>query len=208
MAYSSHLTAFLTIRTRPDVLKTFKELYEANIDVSSIGEFFNISMAATGNYHLQSLTKRYFISKNVDEALVQVKLGRTAMIAGRKSLEYLISTQFSSSGEPTMRVMKECFAPYSVGVTLQRHTPLKRNINLALERMVESGLVTRWFSEALSRHRRSTEVDTDQTDADERNHVTPLNIHHMQGVFLILIFGYVASTVVFVIEVLRDKNAP
>lgn len=53
VAYSSHLTAFLTIRRRPAVPETFKDLYEGNIDVASIGEFFNISMAATGNYYLQ-----------------------------------------------------------------------------------------------------------------------------------------------------------
>ncbi|XP_037803968.1 ionotropic receptor 93a-like [Penaeus monodon] len=207
VAYSSHLTAFLTIRRRPAVPETFKDLYEGNIDVASIGEFFNISMAATGNYYLQSLSKRYFISKTLDEALVQVKLGKRVYISGRKALEYLISTQFSSSGWPTMRVMKECFAPYSIGATLQRHTPLKRSINLALERMIESGLINRWFSEALSRHRKSTQVEPDQTDTSKRDHVTPLNTVHMQGIFLILLFGYLVSTSVFMIEVLRGKNA-
>ncbi|ROT80567.1 Variant Ionotropic Glutamate Receptor [Penaeus vannamei] len=152
IAYSSHLTAFLTIARRPPVLQTFKELYEANIEVASIGEFFNVSMAATGNYYLQ-----------------------------------------------------ECFAPHSIGVALQRHTPLRRSLDRALEWMVESGLVTHWFSQALSRQRKSTNVDSDQTASNERDYVTALNLDHMQGIFLILTFGHLASCAVFAVELLRGK---
>nr|XP_027214769.1 glutamate receptor 2-like [Penaeus vannamei] len=234
IAYSSHLTAFLTIARRPPVLQTFKELYEANIEVASIGEFFNVSMAATGNYYLQTnlvskalvpecgrqndvgksgevlcptkgLTERYSVYKSFEEASVYVKLGREAFISGRKNLEYRISTQIFSSGRPTLTVMKECFAPHSIGVALQRHTPLRRSLDRALEWMVESGLVTHWFSQALSRQRKSTNVDSDQTASNERDYVTALNLDHMQGIFLILTFGHLASCAVFAVELLRGK---
>lgn len=50
-----------------------------------------------------------------------------------------------------LRARQECFAPYSVAVALQLHSPLKGQLNLVLSRLVESGLVRQWFLETLRR---------------------------------------------------------
>lgn len=46
-------------------------------------------------------------------------------------------------------VFQECFAPYSIAMALQRHSPLKRKFDRVISWMLASGLVRHWFLESL-----------------------------------------------------------
>ncbi|XP_042879245.1 ionotropic receptor 21a-like [Penaeus japonicus] len=250
VGYSSNLTAFLTVSRTPSGIETFSQLYASRQGVIGMGNFFKISMVSSRNTYLNGLADRYAPYSDFGQALVPVKEGKGVFIESRKYLEYLINTQFTKRGSSSMRVMKECFAPYSVAVALQLHSPLKERLNLVLSRLVESGLVRQWFLETLRRTKtikdsRSKDCikslmegqdfinqlsniptqlitsithlqrsDSSEGRAEEEDAaatqpslgVIPLSLEHVEGIFLILLFGLVFSSLIFALEIsLRRK---
>ncbi|XP_047481622.1 ionotropic receptor 93a-like [Penaeus chinensis] len=151
VGYSSNLTAFLTVSRTPSGIETFSQLYGSRQEVIGMGTFFKISMISSRNKYLNGLADRYAPYSDFGQALLPVKRGKGVFIESRKYLEYLINTQFTNRGSSSMRIIKECFTPYSVAVALQLHSPLKGQLNLVLSRLVESGLVRQWFLETLRR---------------------------------------------------------
>ncbi|KAK7084145.1 hypothetical protein SK128_027036 [Halocaridina rubra] len=148
-AYGCNLTAYLTV-TRPHTgMETFRELNASQHEVLGMGYFFKISLVSSGNTYLKDLSARYHGLSNFQDSYQPLLSGKGVFIESRKYLEYLIGTKFTEKGEPNMRIMKECYAPYSIAVALQKHSPLKRNFDKVIARIFESGLVRRWFLDTL-----------------------------------------------------------
>ncbi|XP_042204109.1 ionotropic receptor 21a-like [Homarus americanus] len=213
-AYCSNLTAFLTVTRRPQGMDSIRDLYDSGAEVSGLGGFFKGALASAVDPYLQSLAERFVAYQELDVVWPKLRGGRAAYLHNRQFLEFVITTQFTSQGGTSMRIMKECFAPYNIAMALQRHSPLKTKFDRVISWMIESGLVRHWFLESLRLSRKTREKKT-STKADsfrngkERTNdglsesgsdVIPLSIDHMQGVFFILIIGQLLSLVVFFIE--------
>ncbi|XP_042859792.1 uncharacterized protein LOC122245837 [Penaeus japonicus] len=92
-------------------------------------------------------------------------------------------------------------------MALQRHSPLKRKFDRAIRWMLESGLIRRWFLESLRLSRKANEQKNDSLDTSSSEEdpspssgVIPLSIDHMQGAFLVFVFGNVFAVLVFLLE--------
>ncbi|MPC14416.1 Glutamate receptor ionotropic, delta-1 [Portunus trituberculatus] len=149
-AYCSNLTAFLTVTHRPQGINTIRSLHAAHMEVSGLGSFFKGALASAVDPYLQGLAKRFVPYQELDLVWNQVKEGHAAYLHNRQFLEFVIATQFTSTkGESSMRIMKECFAPYSIAMALQRNSPLKKKFDHVISWMLASGLVRHWFLESL-----------------------------------------------------------
>ncbi|XP_066985542.1 probable glutamate receptor [Macrobrachium rosenbergii] len=205
-AYCSNLTAFLTIARPPRSIETIKQLHASGQEVLGMGYFFRTSLSSSGNVDIKSLAERYHALSDFDEALSLLKGGRGVFLESRKYLEYLISTKFTVHGVPQMRIMKECYAPYSIAIATQKHFPMKKSFDRAIGWISESGLVRRWFLDVLSLNKqvaagaKETETTAENGDLDAKG-VIPLGIDHMQGLFYILLLSLTLSTLVFAVEI-------
>ncbi|XP_064098737.1 ionotropic receptor 93a-like [Macrobrachium nipponense] len=205
-AYCSNLTAFLTIARPPRSIETIKQLHGSGQEILGMGYFFRTSLSSSGNVYIKNLAERYHALSDFDEALSLLKGGRGVFLESRKYLEYLISTKFTVHGVPQMRIMKECYAPYSIAIATQKHFPMKKSFDRAIGWISESGLVRRWFLDVLSLTIQvdagAKEMETAAENGDlNAKGVIPLGIDHMQGLFYILIFSLTLSTLVFAVEI-------
>ncbi|XP_045615376.1 glutamate receptor ionotropic, delta-2 isoform X1 [Procambarus clarkii] len=213
-AYSSNLTAFLTVTRSPQSMDTIKELCDSDMEISGLGGFFKGALASAVDPYLQRLGDRFVGYQELEVVWPKVRKGRAAYLHNRQFLEFVITTHFSSQGVTSMRIMKECFAPYSIAMALQHHSPLKTNFDRVIRWMIESGLVRRWFLQSLRFSRKAREK-TSHTEADSSKRsgsldeesqssnngiIQPLGIKHIQGLFFLLIIGYLCSLLAFLLE--------
>ncbi|XP_063863931.1 uncharacterized protein LOC135102599 [Scylla paramamosain] len=181
------------------------------MEVSGLGSFFKGALASAVDPYLQGLAKRFVPYQELELVWNQVKKGHAAYLHNRQFLEFVIATQFTSSkGESSMRIMKECFAPYSIAMALQQNSPLKKKFDHVISWMLASGLVRHWFLESLRLSRKvKTKVSnkvgsqyntTTSLQLSGIQGVIPLSTDHMQGVFFIYMIGQLMAFLVLVLE--------
>ncbi|XP_068223246.1 ionotropic receptor 21a-like [Palaemon carinicauda] len=212
--YSSNLTAFLTISRQPSSMETFKELFESRRQIHELVYFFQSQMADSENKYLRALAERFEYLKTLADIKKKVLNGEGVMIQSQSYLEYTSAQLTTPQGRPLVRIMKECFLPYSVALAYQSNAPLKAKFDTAITWMFESGLERRWFFDAINLSEKfrkmdkkilESQPDSESPENDEnaftvRSGVIPLGIDHMQGLFIILLFGYLISIISFVTE--------
>ncbi|KAK8376279.1 hypothetical protein O3P69_008761 [Scylla paramamosain] len=192
-------------------INTIRSLHAAHMEVSGLGSFFKGALASAVDPYLQGLAKRFVPYQELELVWNQVKKGHAAYLHNRQFLEFVIATQFTSSkGESSMRIMKECFAPYSIAMALQQNSPLKKKFDHVISWMLASGLVRHWFLESLRLSRKvKTKVSnkvgsqyntTTSLQLSGIQGVIPLSTDHMQGVFFIYMIGQLMAFLVLVLE--------
>ncbi|XP_037803920.1 ionotropic receptor 21a-like [Penaeus monodon] len=214
-AYNSNLTAFLTVVQAPSSMETVKELHGSGAEVSGLGGFFKGALASAVDPYLQALAERFKAYNELNVVWPNVQSGDSVYLHNRQFLEFVITTQFTRKGVSSMRIMKECFAPYNIAMALQRNSPLKRKFDKAIRWMLESGLIRRWFLESLRLSRKAKEQkdapeDTSaggEAEQSPSSGVIPLSIDHMQGAFFVIVFGNVFALLVFLVESCCRKGA-
>ncbi|XP_064096225.1 ionotropic receptor 21a-like isoform X1 [Macrobrachium nipponense] len=208
--YRSNLTAFLTVVRQPASIETFKDLYESGLQVMGI-PFFKTSLEFSGNQYLRALVDKFRVSLAFRETTKDVLDGKAVTINSRIYLE-AVGAQLKRKGKPLVRIMKECFSSYAVGLAYPRNSPLKSKFDLWISRIFDSGLVRRWLLNSLTRYQKLQKGNISANDEEEEEEeapqdgkesaggATPLSLEHMQGLFIILGFGFALSTVAFSIE--------
>ncbi|XP_037803934.1 glutamate receptor ionotropic, kainate 2-like [Penaeus monodon] len=223
IAYSTNLTAFLIVATSPAGVESIRELYESGKEVAGTGYFYRDALASSGDPFLQGLTDRYQGYSTAEDILEKVVSGDAVYLQNRGSLEYVRATKFSSRTLQGVRIMKECFAPYSIALAVQRHSPLKEKISQVVGRLRSSGLTRQYFLQSLRRaaasevraregHHRglmllgregSELAQGGAAEGDESTEgVIPLTLDHLQGVFLLALLGWCISFLVLLAECL------
>ncbi|ROT64305.1 Variant Ionotropic Glutamate Receptor [Penaeus vannamei] len=159
-SYSSNLTAFLTKSRQPKGMETIRELREANLPILCVNSFFKGSMVLSENKDIQALADRYRVVPGFEQVYKLVLAGEGVNIESRSYLEYVVSTQFMSpQGHPRMRIMKECISVSHIAMGFQIYSPLKAKFSKVIMWMVEGGLVTNWFFEAIERAKKIQEAE-------------------------------------------------
>ncbi|XP_071514970.1 ionotropic receptor 21a-like [Panulirus ornatus] len=209
IAYSSNLRAFLIVRKPPAMMETIKEVYESGLQVAADGTIYKAGIAASSDPYLQGLTKVYKGYDFQEEAFPLVLEGKAVFLGNRVTLEFLVS-KFTIQGIPRMRIMKENFASYTIAMALQRHSPLKRKVDMVLGWIRQSGLVRYYFVDSLRQAAAYEKDGDDEGDADGggggsdqlvvADGVIPLGLDHMQGILLVTVIGWIFSAQAFLLE--------
>ncbi|XP_071539261.1 ionotropic receptor 21a-like [Panulirus ornatus] len=208
IVYSTNLMSFLLVKKQPAMIETFKDLYESRLEVSSLGVMFRDGLAFASDPYLKSLTKVFKWYGDQTKIFPLLLQGKAVYLGNRKTLEFLLKNKFTRHGIPRVRIMKENYAPYSVAMALQRHSPLKRKLDELMGWIQQSGLVRQFFLNSL-RQSASYERDDDGEDLGddggqrklvEAEGVIPLSLDHMQGLFLITCTGWFLCFLSFIFE--------
>nr|XP_027228074.1 glutamate receptor ionotropic, NMDA 1-like [Penaeus vannamei] len=209
-SYSTNLTAFLIVSRPPASIETVEELRKAGLEVAGLGDFYRRALASAGEANLQALTKTYKGHSSVETILPRVLDGSGVFLQNSAYIEYVTASRFTRKGVAATRMMKvllpaECFAPYSIALAVQRHSPLKEQLDKVLGRLRDSGLIRQSFLRSL--RRAAAAQDTRGADAEaEDNGVIPLTLDHLQGIFLVACLGWGASLAAFLAELLMGRR--
>ena len=85
---------------------------------------------------------------------------------------------------------------------LKENTPWKHRFDIGIQRLVESGLVDKWYNDIMSQVTyKPTSGDNDASSSKER----PLDLNNLQGPFMLLGVGLLLSVISFLIE-LKNKQ--
>ncbi|XP_045135701.1 glutamate receptor ionotropic, delta-2-like [Portunus trituberculatus] len=208
IAYSTNLTASLTVAKVQPAVNTFRGLRQSGQRVFAMGTFFRLGMAASENPDLKVLADRLEPYPNLPSALRPVEAGYGVFIQSRKYLEFLVSDKYSPRGVPSMRILRECFAPYSIAVSLEKNSPLCSSFDVVLRNVFEGGLVRRWFVEALRLAKRDKKGKKDEETMEKAQEEggVPLSVDHLQGVFLILALVLLVVCLAFLTELSCGKR--
>ncbi|KAK4308272.1 hypothetical protein Pmani_020025 [Petrolisthes manimaculis] len=210
LEYSSNLTAFLLVQKAPASLQTIREVHDSGLQVAALGYIFNFSLASSVDPYLRGLTKVYRAYPSEDELFSRALEGQTFVLQNRGYLEFHATTHVTRQGIPRLRILKECFAPYSIAMALQKYSPLKRKFDLVIGWLQHSGLVDHYFRHSL---RQAAAIEEEGGggvsgggDGDNGEEVVEdgvleaLNLDHMQGVFMVAAIGWFIAIHTFIVE--------
>ncbi|XP_045130760.1 uncharacterized protein LOC123515921 isoform X1 [Portunus trituberculatus] len=174
----------------------------ANLFISDLGGRHK-HQHYTSSYGQQKLAAQYSVMMDFEEVYKHLVAGQGAYMASRNNLIYTISL-YSKSGIPTLRLMKECFQPYSTALGVQSNSPLKRNLDRAVTWIAESGMPYQWVRETLMIVRKDRKATSDVTVniiSSESGSRISFSMEHLQGVFIMFGVGCGLSFLVFLTEI-------
>ncbi|XP_037072295.1 ionotropic receptor 21a-like [Pollicipes pollicipes] len=199
IAYCAKLVSYLTFPSTPAPLDTHRELAETGVEVGSWGGTLGELMAASANPWDRQLASRYVPNYDFENALRRVHARQYGYIENRNLLIYLIQKYYTTrTGEKQLHIMKECFQNFMISVALPKYSMLTDLFNSKILRLREAGLIPIWFSWSLEAVK-SDLVDVART-SESASGVHSLSLEHVQGVFLLLLFGWLLSLLAFLAE--------
>ncbi|XP_043230005.1 glutamate receptor-like [Amphibalanus amphitrite] len=205
VVYSSKLIANLTVPLAPAPLDTKQELALSGVTVSGYGSMFGELLNASTNYWDRRLALNYEPTYDIRAALRRTYDHKGTYIVNSMSLAYLIRKYYTTvSGEPLLRIMRQCFGSFMVGIALPRRSFLTPLLNAAVSRLTEAGLMQHWSRSALRSVGRQLAVgdeSPDQPARDAEGRLSRLGLEALQGPFLLLMIGWAAALLSLVAEI-------
>ncbi|KAK4317452.1 hypothetical protein Pmani_011458 [Petrolisthes manimaculis] len=201
VVYRSSLTAFLTIPLVQPPINTLQELVSSSLPAwGATGLTFKKMLEENPDPMVQELALRYHPVGSAEEGIHLTAQRMYAMMENRQFLEYMIATNYTNKyGEETLHVMNECFLPFRIGMALPKKAPYKPNFDKIVSRVVEAGLVRKWFGDILFSSRKRGSGDTQEREAGA------LSLDNLQGAWLVVGGGLFTSLVTFLLETLTAK---
>ncbi|XP_066983221.1 ionotropic receptor 21a-like [Macrobrachium rosenbergii] len=214
IAYSTNLTAFLTVEKIPRGIETIAELPDCGMHVIGVDDYFQNILRSSPDPSLRPLADTYEIQYDANKLYSRVQSGRAIFIQNRGFMEYTLMLNFTRKGKSSLRIMKECFISHPVALGVQQHSPLKKRFNQIIGRLVNGGLIAKFFTDTLRLVKTAQEQESQQGgDQTNSQNVTegssgtvPLTLEHMQGLFLIAGFGLTLSLTLFAVEKLKGDS--
>ncbi|XP_071518019.1 ionotropic receptor 21a-like [Panulirus ornatus] len=205
--YSANLKSFLLVKKEPAMMDTYQDLYESGLEVATLGKLLKDGFSLSSDPYVKGLARVFQWYGTQREIMPLVLEGEAVYLVNRITADYLIMNKYTRRGVSRIRTMKEKYATYSVAMGLQQHSPLKRKLDQLMGWIRQSGLVRKFFLDAL---RLDASLRKDggggegsargQEDESREDGVIPLTIDHMQGVFLITGVGWACSVVSIIFE--------
>ncbi|XP_050697659.1 ionotropic receptor 21a-like [Eriocheir sinensis] len=153
--YSTNLTAFLLVAKPPQTIESIRDLHASGLEVSAVGSFYGDALLSASDPYLQSLHQNFRPYGEASEIFPRVLSGAAVMIQNSPFLEFVAATRFSRRGQSRMRLMKECFAPFSIAMSVQRHSPLKAPFDRIIGWVNSAGLPRFFFLRSLRVYRQN-----------------------------------------------------
>ena len=199
-AYCAKLISFLSFPTVPAPLDTHRELAETGVEVGSWGGTLGELMAASTSPWDRQLATRYIPNYDFDNALRRVFAQEYGYIENRNTLIYYIQKYYTTkAGEKQLHIMDECFQNFMISVMLPKYSMLTDLFSRTILRVREAGLIPIWFQRSLDAVKSElVDVVRGSTSSTKKS---SLALDHMQGVFLLLLLGWVFSLLAFLVEV-------
>ncbi|XP_068227416.1 probable glutamate receptor [Palaemon carinicauda] len=210
VSYTSNLIAVLTVPDFPPRVTTIKGLAQSDFRVSMVdyGEFVPEALSTSQDEYLKALGDRMDLvpnNPNDDDIsynqLIDLLLEGTHSITETYSyLRNLLQANAKTRGKTY--VLKEQIYPGALAFFVSKNTPWKGKFDAGIQRLVEAGLVNKWYNDIMEDNSDQQQVSGQTSSAKER----PLTISNLQGAFLILTLAIAMTLIIFIAELALYKD--
>ncbi|XP_068216666.1 ionotropic receptor 21a-like [Palaemon carinicauda] len=202
--YSANLIAFLSVTQKAPPIDTLDQLIKSGLRLGG-HSFWKTQFEISTDPTVLKLAS--LLETNVDylEVFKAVEAGTFSFVENKQYLELNRDARFTYGDRPTIRIARECYLSYNIALILPRHSPLTDNLTNGLLRIFESGMMMKWQAEVTKHFRKQYADERSKTNTVTISRNKTLNLGHVQGVFYIMVIGYVLSILLFLYEKLLKK---
>ncbi|XP_064077641.1 ionotropic receptor 21a-like [Macrobrachium nipponense] len=205
MSYTSNLIAILTIPAPPSEIKTTLQLAESNFRLCMLdyGEFVPAALASSTHSVLKALGDKL--------DMVPMQESMSEMGEEQCAARVLAGTHAHLEGYPYVKALyvklglgdqiyevKERVYPSYLSLVFHKHTPWKNKYDVETEKLLETGILKRWYNEHMAKYEKRKESSSPL-------YLTPLSLHHLQGSFLLHLGGVIIGLLALTAEVVISK---
>ncbi|KAK7077820.1 hypothetical protein SK128_007530 [Halocaridina rubra] len=200
--YVAMLTASLTLPALSPTLNTLEELVKSDFT-------WGIQNLGAADYQLLKSSKVPLYQRvfqglkqcpTLDDCIIQARDTKYAFITWRTYLQDRIAIKFTSAaGEPQLHIASGDIFPVELGWAMNPGSPYRHKFNEKIRVLLESGFISKWLHQVINDPARR-ELDEKSVPQFLFQANKALGLHHLQGVFFVLIMGYALSCLVFCCE--------
>lgn len=203
--YSANLVAFLSVTQMTEPIDTLQQLADSDLRIATHGLWKRI-FQLSNDKAIQAIWPKIETNINFHSIFYEVEAGNFAFFQNLAYLELNRDARFTYGGRSTVRIVPQCFLPFSVAMILQKNSPLTNSLTADIIKIYESGLVNHWKRMIIRYLTRKYAAERSDV-VIETLRIKPLGLVHVQGIFYILALGYIFGAVIVLFEVaLRPKK--
>ncbi|XP_047494446.1 glutamate receptor ionotropic, kainate glr-3-like [Penaeus chinensis] len=199
MSYTCNLIAFLTIPAHPFKLESVQQLANSHHRVCMLdyGSYVPDALATSTHQSLSALGEKMDLVPyntampyyNALECLDLALAGTHAMVEARSYLRDLVE---SAGRGNKMYFLEESIFEGTVSFLFSKSTPWKYKFDEGIYSLLESGFIGKWYRDIMEMRR--------PRRAKKSEAIVAITINHLQGIFLVLAFGWSMALVTFLVE--------
>lgn len=195
---SAYQSSLISVLTQPNYEKQIEEFDEL-IQKYNIG-LVPPTFKFLGNYGRESLDKRsWVLCDNVKRCLDRTAYDKDLIIGlPRMYMVYVSKTYVSKRGEALVYWSKDNIVSYPIEMIMVKGFYLLKRINQLVDKILEAGLISKWTNDFLKFKRKKDFSEEDDLDDGD----VILTVKHLEGAFIILLYGLGLASFVFVLEII------
>ncbi|XP_045618219.1 glutamate receptor ionotropic, delta-2-like [Procambarus clarkii] len=142
---------------------------------------------------------------DVKASMERVMEGNYAFISWKTYFRNLIARDYSDrNGASKVYIAREEFFPGGFGWAFPKHSPYLPAFDQVFQRLIESGLVDKWMEDLIqlsaSENREKPKLLEPEVKGPQ-----PFTVYHLQGIFFIMLGGYMLALLSFLGEALLGR---
>ncbi|XP_076045866.1 uncharacterized protein LOC143028116 [Oratosquilla oratoria] len=233
LAYRCNLTAALTLPKFPPRAETLSQLVEtgATVGMLSYGKQFREFFAESTSSDYQTIARRFAIVPSATDGLDRALTSKYfhtptsasfVYVAARRYVKLLVAKKYTKAdGSCDLYLGRENVYPGMSGWPFPHDAPYKHVFDKKIMQVTESGLYDQWSREIVAEAQRQGRLEAklleeeakakrgSEDDPDKEDQKTGvLTLDHMQGLFFLIVLGWILSIVVFTLEVATHRFFP
>ncbi|XP_069696329.1 glutamate receptor ionotropic, delta-2-like [Periplaneta americana] len=181
----------------PDI-NTLDQLEQSNLPIFT-GSAFTVDLLKNGGY---SISKNFKMYKGQKQEMLQHVVRAEAAITERESsIKFLVTKYVSPDGTKLMHMVAECPAYYYLAYILPKGDPYLPEFNLFFRKLMESGLIMKWYWDAID-----IKIRLQNRSDLKRKTLKLFSLSDLQFAFYVLSVGLLLSTLLFVVEFAKAQK--
>ncbi|GJQ76616.1 hypothetical protein Trydic_g15478 [Trypoxylus dichotomus] len=210
--YSSGISTFMTYPPLIGGVFSFEDIAEKNIEWGGLGEDNIAIFTEHPNPIFRRIARLH--SRNITDYMINMKLKKSENVAiFVKTLpsKYVHSEdleKLDNSNLSRIKMLPKCAVLYLVGFYLTQNSPLTNYFNKYLMRYLEHGIINYWYMKMNTKSgilKRLTIFHNMHGANELSSSQIILQLEELQGVFVLLLCGWIAAVFAFICEILYWK---
>lgn len=200
--YQSGLINVLTNPLYETQILTQEDILKSNLRIGGTPSYKELFIDRhSGEINERFVTNTSFANRNVYDWLVRVaSVKDTCTVSNKFYVMYVKSRGdkkiCNKKGQDQLYVTRKNLIAYPVHMLTVKGFPLFEQFNKAIFQICMGGLTVKWIEEIKYEINRKTKSPIKHDEDDD----IMLTTEHLQGAFIVLIFGSICATVVFFLE--------
>ncbi len=199
-AYIAGFISAIAVPKEAKPMDTIEDLAESDIPIAGFLTYTKQAVEASTDPTLMKLAKKGFGAYfNQQEALEKMSNGELIMGESRVEANYELRKRFKEFGQTNIHITRECLFTYPVVFILPKNSPYITVLDIAIQRVLESGIYSKYFKDTLDETAKIA-AETQQQALWKLFKYQRYQVDDVWVVFALLILMYCVSIIVLIGE--------